>query len=181
MLSDNIRRAPDGTLLFAGRSVPALAEQYGTPLYLMDEERIRHNCRLYTETFRECFGDRALPLYAGKAAAFRAIYRIANEEGMGVDAVSPGEIHTALSAGFPAERIFFHGDGKTDADIRYALEQKVGFFIVDNPDELRQLADEAARMNVVQDVLLRVTPGIDPHTYKAINTGTVATSKKRLK
>ena len=173
MLSDNIQRAPDGSLQFAGHSVPALAEQYGTPLYLMDELRLRHNCRMYTETFRECFGEKALPLYAGKAASFRAMYRSAKEEGMGIDAVSPGEIHTALSAGFPAEKIFFHGDGKTDADIRYALEQGVGYFIVDNPDELRQLAEEAARMQVVQKVLLRVTPGIDPHTYKAINTGTV--------
>ena len=118
MLSDNIQRAPDGGLQFAGHSVPALAGQYGTPLYLMDEQRLRHNCRMYAETFRDCFGERALPLYAGKAASFRAMYRIAKEEGMGIDAVSPGEIHTALSAGFPAEKIFFHGDGKTDADIR---------------------------------------------------------------
>ena len=118
MLSDNIQRAQDGGLQFAGHSVPALAEQYGTPLYLMDEQRLRHNCRMYAETFRDCFGEGALPLYAGKAAAFRAMYRIVNEEGMGIDAVSPGEIHTALSAGFPAEKIFFHGDGKTDDDIR---------------------------------------------------------------
>lgn len=173
LLSDNIRRAEDGSLCFAGHSVPLLAEQYGTPLYLMDESRIRRNCRMYTETFHECFGGQALPLYAGKAASFRAICRIAKEEHMGLDAVSPGEIHTALSAGFPAERIFFHGDGKTDSDIRYALEHEVGYFIVDNPDELRQLADEASRMGRVQKVLLRVTPGIDPHTYQAINTGTV--------
>ena len=173
MLSDNISRAPDGTLRFAGQSVPELAARYGTPLYLMDEARIRHNCRMYTETFRECFGEKALPLYAGKAASFRAVCRIAGEEGMGIDAVSPGEIHTALSAGFPAEKIFFHGDGKTDDDIRYGVEQRVGYFIVDNPDELQQLAKEAERQGVVQKVLLRVTPGIDPHTYKAINTGTV--------
>ena len=173
MLSDNISRAPDGTLRFAGQSVPELATRYGTPLYLMDEARIRHNCRMYTETFQECFGENALPLYAGKAASFRAVCRIAGEEGMGIDAVSPGEIHTALSVGFPAEKIFFHGDGTTDDDIRYGVEQRVGYFIVDNPDELQQLAKEAERQGVVQKVLLRVTPGIDPHTYKAINTGTV--------
>ena len=173
MLSDNISRAPDGSLRFAGQSVSELAARYGTPLYLMDEARIRHNCRMYAETFLECFGENALPLYAGKAASFRAVCRIAGEEGMGIDAVSPGEIHTALSAGFPAEKIFFHGDGKTDDDIRYGVEQRVGYFIVDNPDELQQLAKEAERQGVVQKVLLRVTPGIDPHTYKAINTGTV--------
>ncbi len=173
ILSDNIARGDDGKLTFAGRSVPALAEKFGTPLYLMDEQRIRHNCRLYTETFRECFGGAALPLYAGKAASFRAMYRIMKEEGMGIDAVSCGEIHTALSAGFPAEQIFFHGDGKTDADIRYAAEQRVGFFIVDNPEELNALAEEAVRQDIVQKVLLRITPGIDPHTYRAVNTGTV--------
>ena len=173
MLSENISRAQDGTLLFAGQSVPALARRYGTPLYLMDEERIRSNCRLYTGTFRECFGNRALPLYAGKAASFRQMYRIAAEEGMGVDAVSVGEIHTALSAGFPPEKIFFHGDGKTDADIRYGVENRIGYFIVDNPEELEQLSKEADGQGVVQKVLLRVTPGIDPHTYKAVTTGTI--------
>lgn len=173
ILSDNIQRDAQGILHFAGHSVPELAEQYGTPLYLMDEQRIRQNCRLYTETFHSCFGDRALPLYAGKAAAFRQMYRIAAEEGMGIDAVSPGEIHTALSAGFPPEKIFFHGDGKTDADIRFGIEKHVGYFIVDNPDELLQLALESDLHGIRQKVLLRVTPGIDPHTYQAINTGTV--------
>ncbi len=107
MISDNIQRRADGVLTFAGHSVPALAEQYGTPLYLMDEARIRRNCRIYLDTFRECFGAQALPLFAGKAASYKQIYRIVNEEGMGIDAVSVGEIHTALQAGFPADRIFF--------------------------------------------------------------------------
>ena len=173
MLSSNIQRAADGSLQFAGHSVPALARQYGTPLYLMDEQRIRANCRMYREAFRAQYGDRALPLYAGKAAAFKQLYRIMAQEGMGVDAVSPGEIHTALSAGFPADRIFFHGDGKTDADIRFGVERRVGFFVVDNPEELLQLEAEAACQGVTQKVLLRITPGIDPHTYEAISTGMV--------
>ncbi len=172
-LSSNITRNADGTLFFAGQSVPELAGRYGTPLYLMDELRIRENCRMYTETFRDCFGDAALPLYAGKAAAFRRIYQLIHEESLGIDAVSAGEIHTALSAGFPADKIFFHGDGKTDADIRYAIENRIGFFIVDNPDELLQLDREAAEQRIIQKILLRVTPGIDPHTYQAVNTGTV--------
>ena len=78
MISDNIRRRADGVLTFAGHSVPALAEQYGTPLYLMDEARIRRNCRIYLDTFRECFGAQALPLFAGKAASYKQIYRIVN-------------------------------------------------------------------------------------------------------
>ena len=173
MISDNIQRAADGMLHFAGQSVPALAQRYGTPLYLMDEDRIRRNIRLYTGMFRECFGEKALPLYASKAASFRQIYRIVAEEGMGVDTVSAGEIHTALSAGFPAEKIFFHGDGKTDADIQYAVSHRIGYFIVDNPEELEQLSREATAQGIVQKILLRITPGIDPHTYKAVTTGTI--------
>ena len=173
MLSDNITRDAAGVLHFAGQSVPALAERYGTPLYLMDEARIRYNCRMYRRAFRDSFGGESLPLYAGKAASFKQIYRIMDQEGMGVDAVSAGEIHTVLAAGFPAERIWFHGDGKTDADIHYALAQGVGCFVVDNEGELLALEAAAARLGRVQRVLLRITPGIDPHTYEAINTGTV--------
>ena len=173
MLSSNITRDLDGTLRFAGQSVPALAARYGTPLYLMDEDRIRANCRMYRQAMRRCFGEKALPLYASKACSFKQIYRIMAEEGMGVDTVSSGEIYTALAAGFPAERIWFHGDGKTDADIRYAVEQGVGCFVVDNETELLALAEEARRQGRRQRILLRVTPGIDPHTFEAVNTGTV--------
>ncbi len=173
MLSSNITRDPGGALRFAGQSVPELARLYGTPLYLMDEDRIRFNCRLYLDAFRSAFGDAALPLYAGKACAFKQMYRIMAEEGMGVDAVSRGEIYTALKAGFPASRIWFHGDGKTDEDIRYALDSGVGFFVVDGFEELEALNREAGQRGVRQKILLRVTPGIDPHTYEAVNTGRV--------
>ena len=173
MLCDNIHRASDGRLFFAGQDVNDLADRYGTPLYLMDEDRIRQNCRMYLDAFRAAFGEDALPLYAGKAAAFRQMYRIIAEEGMGIDAVSPGEIHTALSAGFPAEMIYYHGDGKTDEDVRFALDRGVGCFVVDNGDELIALNEEASARGLRQKVLLRITPGIDPHTYHAINTGAV--------
>ncbi|MBR0355032.1 MAG: diaminopimelate decarboxylase [Oscillospiraceae bacterium] len=173
MLSDNISRRGDGTLLFAGQSVCELADRYGTPLYLMDEDRIRRNCRMYREALANSFGPDALPLYAGKAASFRQMYRIMAEEGMGVDAVSPGEIATALSAGFPAEMIYYHGDGKTDADIAFALERGVGCFVVDNGHELISLHEEVKARGIRQKILLRITPGIDPHTYKAVNTGAV--------
>lgn len=173
MLTENITRDPDGGLRFAGQSVTALADRYGTPLYLTDEARIRANCRMYLDAFRVHFGEDALPLYAGKAASFKQLYRIMAQEGMGVDAVSMGEIHTALTAGYPAENIYFHGDGKTDEDIRYALDKGVGCFIVDNGDELIVLDEEARRRGLRQKILLRITPGIDPHTYHAINTGAV--------
>ena len=173
MISDNITRDADGGLRFAGHRVAALAERFGTPLYLMDEARIRANCRMYRTAFREHFGEDSAVLYAGKACAFKEIYRIMADEGMATDAVSVGEIHTALCAGFPAERIYFHGDAKTDADIRYGLEQRVGCFVVDNETELYALDAAAGERGLRQKILLRVTPGIDPHTYEAVNTGTV--------
>ena len=173
MICSNITRGEKGELYFAGQSVSALVERYGTPLYLMDEARIRQNCRMYKDAFHAAFGEDALPLYASKACAFKEMYRIMAEEGMGIDTVSCGEIHTALAAGFPAERIWFHGDGKTDEDIRYALEQGVGCFVVDGFEELEALNAQAGERGVRQKILLRVTPGIDPHTYEAVNTGRV--------
>ena len=173
MIASNIQRNNSGELLFAGRSVAELAGKYGTPLYLMDEDRIRENCRMYQRAFRESFPEGSLPLYACKAACFRQMARIAAEEGMALDVVSAGEIHTALSAGFPAERIYFHGDAKTDEEIRYALQSGIGYFIVDSPTELYCLQKAAEEAGIHQKILLRITPGIDPHTYEAVNTGRV--------
>ena len=173
MIASNIRRDGSWNLLFSGRSVAELAEKYGTPLYLMDEDRIRENCRMYLDAFRESFPVGSIPLYASKAACFRQMVRIAAEEGMALDVVSAGEIYTALSAGFPAERIYFHGDAKTDDEIRYALKSGIGYFIVDNPTELFLLQKMAEEAGIRQKVLLRITPGIDPHTYEAVNTGRV--------
>ena len=173
MLTGNIQRNESGELCFAGQSVRSLAEEYGTPLYLMDEDRIRFNCRMYREAFQGSFDEGSLPLYASKAASFKQICRIVAEEGLGIDTVSRGEIYTALSAGFPAEKIYFHGDGKTEEDIRYALNARIGYFVVDNETELECLQREAKAQGIRQKVLLRITPGIDPHTYEAVNTGKV--------
>ena len=173
MLSDNIGRTPEGVLTIAGQEVTRLAAEYGTPLYLMDEQRIRSNCRMYLKAFRENFPEDSLPLYASKAASFKQIYRIMAEEGMGVDVVSSGELYTALAAGFPAERIHFHGNCKTDADIAYGVASGIGCFIADNREELLALEKTAAGAGVTQAILLRVTPGIDPHTYEAVSTGKV--------
>ena len=173
MLSDNIGRTPEGVLTIAGQEVTRLAAEYGTPLYLMDEQRIRSNCRMHLKAFRENFPEDSLPLYASKAASFKQIYRIMAEEGMGVDVVSSGELYTALAAGFPAERIHFHGNCKTDADIAYGVASGIGCFIADNREELLALEKTAAEAGVTQAILLRVTPGIDPHTYEAVSTGKV--------
>ena len=99
MICNNLT-VSNGRLLFAGQDTVELARQYGTPLYLMDEDRIRANCQVYTEAFRRHFGPGARPLYASKANSFQRIYEIMREEGMGIDVVSSGEIYTALRAGY---------------------------------------------------------------------------------
>ena len=163
----------DGHLTIGGVDTVSLAEEFGTPAYILDEDVIRENCRTYRHAAIECFGEDALPLYASKALCFAGIYRIAAEEGMGVDCVSGGELYTAKAAGFPAEKIYFHGNNKTDRDIRDAMDMGVGTFVVDNRDELRALSAEAEKRGVRQRILLRISPGIDPHTHRAVVTGSV--------
>lgn len=172
MLSQNITRDENGVLHFAEQSVLTLREQYGTPLYLMDENRIRSNMQMY-KTAMKSFGETALPLYASKAASFKRIYTIAQEEGLGVDCVSCGEIATALSAGFDPSGIYYHGNCKTDKDIHYAISHQVGTFVVDNGEELLAIEKTAEKLGRRQRVLLRLAPGIDTHTYAAVNTGKV--------
>ena len=173
MICSNLSVNEEGHLCLGGQDTVALAEQYGTPLYLMDEDRIRERCRTYQKAMREAFGPKAMPLYASKAASFKQLYRIMKEEGMGVDVVSSGEVYTAVAAGFPMERAYFHSNNKTDADIAYAMENGIGYFVVDNREELDAIEREATKRGLTQKILLRLTPGIDPHTYAAVNTGKV--------
>ncbi|MGN8649885.1 diaminopimelate decarboxylase [Eubacterium pyruvativorans] len=173
LLYDNLNINEAGHLTIGGVDAVSLAEEYGTPLYVLDENIIRKKCRIYTEAMTRYFGNGSVPLFAGKALCFKGIYPIVEEEGLSADVVSPGEIYTALAAGFPAEKIYFHGNNKTDQDIRYGLEQHIGYFIVDNLNELRILNETAGEMGVKQKILLRVTVGLDPHTLDAINTGKI--------
>ena len=172
-VATNVTRAKSGELLFAGQSLTALAKEYGTPLYLYDEERVREKCRTYKAALKEGFGDRAQVLYASKAASFKRLYEIMREEDMGIDVVSRGEIFTAEAAGFPLSRAYFHSNNKTDEDIAYAISRGIGYFVVDNEDELFAIDRIAAETGVKQKLLLRITPGIDPHTYAAVATGKV--------
>ena len=116
MICNNLTVNGQGHLCLGGQDTTELVKQYGTPLYLLDEDRIRERCRTYMNAMKEAFGSASLPLYASKAASFKQIYRIMKEEGMGVDVVSSGEICTAVSVGFPMERAYFHSNNKTDAD-----------------------------------------------------------------
>ena len=172
MICDNLS-VVNGHLHFALQDTAALAKQYGTPLYLLDEDYIRHQCRVYKAAFAKHFGETSRPLYASKANSFRRIYEIMTEEGMGIDVVSPGEIYTAYSAGYDLSHAYFHGSNKTDADIAYGMDCGVGYFVADNVEEVSAIEAECARRGTHQKVLLRLSPGIDPHTYEAVATGKV--------
>ena len=162
-----------GHLTIGGMDTVELAKKHGTPLYLIDENVIRQQCRTYRQAATANFGSDALPLYASKALCFTEMYRIAAEEGMGIDCVSGGELYTAKRAGFPADRIYFHGNNKTDKDISDAMNMGVGTFVIDNLDELVAVGSQAVSRGITQRILLRITPGIDPHTHRAIVTGNV--------
>ena len=172
MLYDNLDTT-GGRLIFAGADTVALAEKYGTPLYLMDEEKIRANCRAYKTALDACVCPGSSAIYASKACSFAGIYKIIAEEGLGADVVSAGEIYTAKKAGFPMERAYFQGNNKTDADIRFAIDAGVGYFVCDNFEEIDALDRIAEEAGIKQKILIRVTPGIDPHTYAAVATGKV--------
>ena len=172
MICENIS-VKGANLNFADFDVTELAKKYGTPLYLMDENRIRYNCRTYLKAMNEYFGEGSGPLFASKACCFKRIYEIMKEEGMSIDLVSPGEIFTAMKAGFPMENSYFHGNNKTDNDIAYAIDCGVGYFMVDNMCEMKAIDTLAKEKGLVQKVILRLTPGIDPHTYAAVATGKV--------
>ncbi len=173
MICDNLDVSPEGRLLFGGRDAASMIKKYGSPLFLMDEVRLRHNCRIYVDALKKHFGSSALALYASKAASFKRIYEIIAEEGMGCDVVSSGEIYTARLAGFDLSRSYFHSNNKTDDDIKYAIECGVGYFVADNEEEIIAVNRIAREHGIIQKVLLRLTPGIDPHTYAAVATGKV--------
>ena len=173
MICNNLTVSSRGHLLFGGADTVDMIQKYGSPLYLMDEERIRHNARVYLDAMKKHFGGQSRPLFASKAASFKQIYRIVGEEGMGTDVVSSGEIYTARAAGFDLSLAYFHGNNKTDADIRYALECGVGCIVADCREEIDAIDRIAAEMGKRQKILIRLTPGIDPHTYEAVATGKV--------
>ncbi len=164
--------ARQGRLVIGGVPAADLAREFGTPLYVMDEGRLRDNCRAYVAALGAALPG-ALVIFASKALCCMATCRLAYEEGLALDVVSAGEIHTALRARVPADRLFLHGSNKTPDELQLALEVGVGRVVVDNFHDLEVLETLAARTGATVDVLLRLTPGIEPHTHKAIRTGGV--------
>ncbi len=173
MICSNLSVNEKGNLEFAGKDTVVLSEKYGTPAYIMDEKRIREKMRIYKNTLNCCFDENSMPLFASKSLCFKRIYEIAHEENIGIDVVSSGEIFTAVKAGFSMEKAFFHGNNKTDYDISFAMDNNVGYFICDNKDELKTISSVAVQRGIRQKILLRLTPGIDPHTHAKISTGNV--------
>ena len=173
MLHDNYTVGENGHLFVGGCDTVSLARKYGTPLYVIDEDKVRRSMRKFREIMQKYFPAGSRVLYASKALSYVDIYRVAASEGLGADVVSSGEIYTALKGGLPGSAMYFHGNNKTDEDIEYALGAGVGTFVADCREELEYLDAAARRIGKKQDVLLRITPGIDPHTHKKVVTGSV--------
>lgn len=173
MLHDNYTVGENGHLFVGGCDTVSLAGKYGTPLYVIDEDKVRRSMRKFREIMQKYFPAGSRVLYASKALSYVDIYRVAASEGLGADVVSSGEIYTALKGGLPGSAMYFHGNNKTDEDIEYALGAGVGTFVADCREELEYLDAAARRIGKKQDVLLRITPGIDPHTHKKVVTGSV--------
>ncbi|MGE5552638.1 MAG: diaminopimelate decarboxylase [Betaproteobacteria bacterium] len=157
-------------LEIGGCDAVELARRFGTPLYVLDEELVRSNCRAYREAFSGAGG---VVLYAAKTFLTRGMARLVDEEGLGLDVVSGGELYTALSADFPPERIYFNGNNKSPAELEEALAVRIGGIIVDNSSELELLSDLAARQKERVTILLRIAPGVQAHTHEYIQTGQV--------
>ncbi len=172
-VSENLGVNEQGHLTIAGNDAVSLAREYGTPVYVMDESLIRENCRKFRESFERYYDGAGMALYASKAFCCKEMCRIAAQEGIGLDVVSLGELYTALSAGFPADKIYFHGNNKSEEELRYALENSVGCIVVDNVEELGKLDALAGRMGKKPGIMFRIKPGIDAHTHDFIRTGQI--------
>ncbi len=163
----------DNNLTIGGVDTVELAQKYGTPLYVLDENKIRENAKLYVDSIQKYYGGKGMVLYASKAMCIKELCRIVESENMGIDVVSGGEMYTAYSAGFPMEKVYFHGNNKTVSEIKMALDFGVGRFVVDNEYELSLLSKLAKEKGKTANVLFRIKPGIDAHTHDFVKTGQI--------
>jgi diaminopimelate decarboxylase len=150
-----------------------LAKEYGTPLYVMDEDLIRRNCRKYKEAMNKHYNGNGLVLYACKALSTTAICRIIEQEGLGLDVVSGGELYTALKAGFPMDKVYFHGNNKTIQEIEMAIDNNIKRIVVDNIEELQNINKIAGKRGKTINISFRMKPGIDAHTHDFVQTGQI--------
>jgi len=162
----------DGVLEIGGIPTTELAEKYGTPLYVMDQDYIEKMCKIYLDTLKNEYGFGTI-LYASKAFSCKEIYRVINQTGIGADAVSSGEIFTALKAGFPMKNICFHGNNKTKSELEFAIENNVGLIVIDAFTEADMIDEICKNNNKIQDVLIRVNPGVEAHTHHFVQTANI--------
>lgn len=167
---DTLKINTAGHLEIGGADCVRLAEEFGTPLYVYDETHIRNMMRVYKNTLENEYSGKGLVLYASKAFCCSAIYKIAMQEGIGIDVVSGGELYTALKAGFPVEKIYMHGNNKLSSELELALDNKIGTIVIDSFSEADKLDELATERSIIQNVLIRVNPGIEAHTHAFVQT-----------
>lgn len=160
----------NGHLEIGGMDAVDIAAKFGTPLYVFDEAHIRNMMRVYKDTLISEYSGNGMVLYASKAFSCTAIYAIAKQEEIGVDVVSGGELFTALKAGFPAEKIYMHGNNKLERELEFALDNRIGNIVVDSYREADILDRLAAARGIKQNVLLRINPGVEAHTHAFVQT-----------
>lgn len=171
--SDNLSINENNHLTIGKHDAVLLAKEYGTPLYVLDEDLMRKNCRDYKEAVEKYYDGNGLTLFASKALCTMYTGKLVSEEGLGADVVSGGELYTLYKADFPMEKVFFHGNNKTHSEIELAIDCGVGHIVVDNKYELDLINEIAAQKNIIQKILFRIKPGIDAHTHDFVKTGQI--------
>ena len=162
-----------GNLQLGGCDLKAIAKEYGTPAYVLDENTIRKNCRAYVDSIKKYYDGNGIAIYASKALSCKYMYNLIAAEGMGADVVSGGEIYTALTAGFPADKLYFHGNNKSVEELEFALKNGIGRIVADNELELTRINEISERLGICANVIIRITPGVDAHTHEFIRTGQI--------
>ena len=162
-----------GNLQLGGCDLKEIAKEYGTPAYVLGENTIRKNCRAYVDSIKKYYDGNGIAIYASKALSCKYMYNLIAAEGMGADVVSGGEIYTALTAGFPADKLYFHGNNKSVEELEFALKNGIGRIVADNELELTRINEISERLGICANVIIRITPGVDAHTHEFIRTGQI--------
>ncbi len=150
-----------------------LVNDYGTPLYVLDECLIRENCRMYKNAMDKYYDGNGMVLYASKALSTMAICKIVDQEGLGFDVVSGGELYTTMKAGVSMDKIYFHGNNKTYEELELAISNNIKRIVVDNREELKRINEIAEKHGKTANISFRIKPGIDAHTHDFVQTGQI--------
>lgn len=172
-VSKNLSVNEKNHLVIGKNDTVELAKEFGTPLYVLDEDLLRENCKVYKNAIDKYYDGNGLVLYANKAFCTKYTCKVMAEEGLGIDVVSGGELYTAKMADFPMDKVYFHGNNKTVDEITMAVEYGVGNVIVDNIYELERLDAIAKAHGIVQNIMFRIKPGVDAHTHSFVQTGQI--------